>query len=504
MRRQIKACWRVSRYVLSFHKRQQLFTKDGTVHLGVVIVVNSSQKSFLSSLLRADIAGVYLAAQQSGVKESTPYRIAKYLAEEKHGKKFKARVINSVPPFVFWKPWAPASSPAEFIHRSYCRTLWRERGPWDRAKLVIISLSWPFVFVLLSVWTTILNGRTIARRSGKSILRQVGEQLYASWFWGCLPPWYYTFELYIPSHFQRGNEYLHRFETKGGIFGMMLKGGLPRGASPLGDKAHFAEKCRENKLPVPKEQLVSPSEGAGLPLDLPRMDIFIKPVSGHGGTGAQAWAYKENGDYCSLSSGECIGGAALVRKLKTIGGSFIIQKRLKNHRDMLDLSNGALATIRIMTFQNEFGAYEATHALLRMAIGANRLVDNFHAGGIVSAIDMHSGQLGPASDIGLRPDVGWCDRHPDTGATISGRHLPFWSETVDLACRTHSVFAPRLVIGWDIAITDQGPLIIEGNGNPDLDMLQRAYRAPIGNTRLGEIVGHHLRTNSDVTALIGE
>jgi hypothetical protein len=171
-----------------------------------------------------------------------------------------------------------------------------------------------------------------------------------------------------------------------------------------------------------------------------------------------------------------------------------VQPRLTNHRDMIDLSNGALATVRIVTILNQTGGYEVSHAALRMAVGTNRVVDNFHAGGIAAPVHIETGILGAASDVGLRPERGWNERHPDTGGQIAGRRLPLWPETKALASAAHAAFAPRAVVGWDIAITDDGPILIEGNGAPDLDIIERAYREPIGNTRFGALLALHLHT----------
>ena len=99
-------------------------------------------------------------------------------------------------------------------------------------------------------------------------------------------------------------------------------------------------------------------------------------------------------------------------------------------------------------------------------VGANRTVDNFHAGGIAANIDLVTGTLGRATDIGLTPDIGWLDRHPDDGGVITGRVLPFWSEVLALARRAHLVFNQRLVAGWDIAILADGPVLVEGNWRP--------------------------------------
>ena len=88
---------------------------------------------------------------------------------------------------------------------------------------------------------------------------------------------------------------------------------------------------------------------------------------------------------------------------------------------------------------------------------------------------------------------GWRDRHPDTDAQITGRVLPLWAETQALAARAHAAFADRLLIGWDIAITRDGPVLIEGNSGPDLDIIQRVYGEPLGNARFGELIALHLR-----------
>src|SRR5262249_52269363 len=152
------------------------------------------------------------------------------------------------------------------------------------------------------------------------------------------------------------------------------------------------------------------------------------------------------------------------------------QPAVINHTELRALSVGALCTVRLLTCRDEHGGHEATNASFRMSINPKSPVDNIHAGGIAAPIDLASGRLGAASDLGLGPKFAWHDAHPLTGAPIAGRILPFWPEAMALAVRAHAAFAEWTVIGWDIAILDQGPRLIEGNKGPDVDLIQRPLR----------------------------
>jgi hypothetical protein len=58
--------------------------------------------------------------------------------------------------------------------------------------------------------------------------------------------------------------------------------------------------------------------------------------------------------------------------------------------------------------------------------------------------------------------------------------------------RAHAAFSDRIVIGWDVALLKDGLQVVEGNGAPDLDIIQRTHREPLGNARLGQLLAFHL------------
>jgi hypothetical protein len=271
----------------------------------------------------------------------------------------------------------------------------------------------------------------------------------------------------------------------------------------LSDKAMFAERCRQYGLPAIPAILVLESgrlvRGEGRESSLPQIDLFVKMLRGTGGRGAERWEYQGAGRYRD-HKGTLLSETGLIEHLKALTlatkKGCIVLARLVNHPDIADLSNGALATVRAVTCRNERGEFEVTNASFRMAQGRTSIVDNFHAGGIVAKIDLRTGEVGPATDgaMALGPGRGWCEKHPDTGGQIAGRRLPFWQETLDLARRAHALaFSDHVIIGWDIALLSDGPCLVEGNKGPDLDLVQKSHREPLGNARLGELLAFNLR-----------
>jgi hypothetical protein len=293
---------------------------------------------------------------------------------------------------------------------------------------------------------------------------------------------------------QAGN-YLMRYETKQVAY-RLLRPETETTGMPIKNKIAFAVYCRDHDLPaVPlvaafRDGARLPDIGAPQP---PETDLFAKRVFGKGGARAYRWNWIGNGLYRS-TTGEEISGAKLLEHVAALSKreAYLVQPALSNHAALRELSLGALSTVRLLTCRDPQGRFEVTNASFRMSANPKSAVDNIHAGGIATPVDLATGRLGPASDLGLGPKFAWHDTHPVTGAPITGRILPFWPETMALAVRAHTDFAEWTVIGWDIAILDEGPRLIEGNKGPDVDLIQRPLRGPIGSSRFGELLAYNL------------
>jgi glutathione synthase/RimK-type ligase-like ATP-grasp enzyme len=270
--------------------------------------------------------------------------------------------------------------------------------------------------------------------------------------------------------------YIRRFEDAA-----LNKQVNPRGWTGecvLADKARFAERCRAAGLPH-AETIALIDQGEARILDDPAGRILVvKPVHGEGGDGVQMLGPIDDRD-------------ALADALRGLRGPLLVQPLIEVHRALSYLALNALPTVRIVTILDEAGAPEVVSATFRCASKPEARVDNMKAGGLISAVALEDGTLGTAC---FGYGGGDHDIHPATGALITGRALPDWGAAKALVIRAHSqVFADYTLIGWDVALTPEGPLLIEGNGKPGVLMPQRAARQGIGAGRYGALYAYHLQ-----------
>jgi hypothetical protein len=382
------------------------------------------------------------------------------------------------------------------IVRAYATEFWRPKYFKEAVAIAVTPFLWPLGVLIAALWFTYRNGMVVAAQGGRSIASQFGDQLRIAATAGLLPAWYYIFELYRPGRLNLARSYLTRGQTKKGVYRLFARAQAP--SSPLSDKGAFASYCAERQIPTMRV-LVSAIGGelrgrVRSPDELPKIDLFVKPARSCGGRGAERWDYLEDGQYRSVV-GETLSAAQLLDRIRTMSRDrpYLIQERARNHPAIADLSNGALNTVRMISCLDEWDRPEPIGAVLRLAVGRNTVVDNVHAGGLHAGVDLESGTLLRATDIGLDARLGWIARHPDTNAPILGRKLPFWEDVLALVWRAHSAFADWLVVGWDVAILADGPRLVEGNCRPDVDLMQRPLGIPFGSGRFGELLAFHIQ-----------
>lgn len=143
-------------------------------------------------------------------------------------------------------------------------------------------------------------------------------------------------------------------------------------------------------------------------------------------------------------------------------GFDLAEEYVQQHPSINALSPSGLNTIRIFSQLDENGDFHCLGARLRISV--NSPVDNMAAGNLAAPIDEQSGIVNGSavySDITKHA----VDSHPVTHQKIVGFQIPFWSETMRMLEEAAKVFPQNRSIGWDVAITEAGPELIEGNHN---------------------------------------
>lgn len=150
-----------------------------------------------------------------------------------------------------------------------------------------------------------------------------------------------------------------------------------------------------------------------------------------------------------------------------IKNRIFLEELVKQHPDMNKLCEKSVNTMRIMTF-NDHGKSRIIWMGLRVGNGINS-IDNFHAKGMAVNIDINTGKLvGNAID----KDLNEYEEHPFTHLKFDGFQIPCFEEAKKMVLEASLRSDKILVVGWDVAISDKGPVIIEGNRRPGFDIVQ--------------------------------
>ena len=278
----------------------------------------------------------------------------------------------------------------------------------------------------------------------------------------------------------------------GDVQSFVLNGDLnarcaPRTAHRINDKREFAGWAREHGVPdVPLVAAVEDDRWEGGTLDalaraLPDVDLFAKPADGGRGIGARRWLRVAPGrwrdrDGAELDAGGIVTAVARDSRVRPM----ILQRALQPHPALAALAPGAVSTVRFVTYEDAEGAPRALRASLRLP-AADAIVDNAHAGGMFASIDLETGRLGKV--IRRRPD-GLLEPHAELNARpgIADTLVPLWPSVLALALAAQRAAAPVPFLGWDIALSTDGPLLLEGNNMWDGCLVTLSHEVPLGET----------------------
>ncbi|WP_438712202.1 sugar-transfer associated ATP-grasp domain-containing protein [Aquimarina muelleri] len=202
--------------------------------------------------------------------------------------------------------------------------------------------------------------------------------------------------------------------------------------------------------------------------------VFVKAITEMGGTGAflitQQNLKKEVHNYGTyILANDCIH-----------------QEVIEQHKAINELYKHSVNTIRFDTYIDKKNNIHILSAFMRFGRGGS-VVDNGSLGGFYVSIDIKKGTLKGKSHQLMKYGGEQLSKHPDTEMFFHDFEIPYFEESCELIKKAVS-YIPDRIIGWDIAISNKGPVIIEGNDNNSFVTSDIAYGGYLKHPLFKEIM----------------
>lgn len=219
-----------------------------------------------------------------------------------------------------------------------------------------------------------------------------------------------------------------------------------------------------------------------------RYPLFVKPEEGMGSVGsALITGIDRDSRELTLSNGTRIDLRAFASEvLEEYSEGFLFQDAVIQHPALSKVAGQAVGTIRVVTVAPT-DSPEVLYTLWKVP-SPTAMSDNYWQAGSMMA------ELDPATGIvrqcrrGAGPTQEVIETHPVSKASFAGMQIPHWDAVLKLATDAHRLVPQIGVLGWDIAVAEDGPLIIEGNANPHHMLFQLATGRGILNDDFAPIL----------------
>lgn len=159
------------------------------------------------------------------------------------------------------------------------------------------------------------------------------------------------------------------------------------------------------------------------------------------------------------------------------GKQYLAEEFIVQHPDISRIYPQSVNTLRLVTIRN----HDTVHLVFSsMRIGNGLKVDNLNSGGMAAIVDEQTEKI---STPGADKDGKAYYTHPMTGVELIGTQIPLYRESVELVKQAAMKIPELGYIGWDVAVTETRPVMIEANHFPGHDIYQ--FQVHLGPDKLG-------------------
>lgn len=247
---------------------------------------------------------------------------------------------------------------------------------------------------------------------------------------------------------------------------------LERAGFPvLSPRALYSGSVRVPSVPP----LATAEEIAGFLREDGALPCFGKPVDGTLGIGGASFvAVSPDGGTVTLGDGRDVAMTALTEEIaRHFQRGYMFQPLIRQHPEVEALNGTAVGMFRVVTVRTKNGP-ELLYTALKMPAKGTMIDAGVGAlSNAVALVDPATGRILRAQDM-TRFCTTPLEASPATGAPLQVAALPYVPEAVALALRAHALFPGHGILGFDIALAADGPILNEINSNPHHHVYQRA------------------------------
>jgi hypothetical protein len=387
-------------------------------------------------------------------------------------------------------PWASGAAPrASGFERRFRRHAKRRiMAQWP-------PLLRPFAALAMTLIWPVASLRDAARSVGNALPGSLGGRSrrgLALAAWGCalrrnvLPIEYLAFRMFERRGHSVDSWSLGDEGTR--VFASLI---APEARALADDKHAFAAFCARAGVPaVPSLAVyaegrpVEPFAG-GQP---PARDLVIKPRKGARTEGIEPWFW-HGGAYHEAPEGYAPAGPALdpagfERRLVAASKAYrqvLVQPVLRPHPALRALAGTGVATARVVSGAWPDGRVEIVDAMVQRPADGEFVSQGYR----YALVDPETGRIRAEAEGQKNPVFASARLDP----ALAGLTLPDWAGCRSLVLRAHAAFpGPAPLLGWDVALSDAGPVVIETNAGLSFFQFQMASLRPALKGPLGPLI----------------
>ncbi len=210
--------------------------------------------------------------------------------------------------------------------------------------------------------------------------------------------------------------------------------------------------------------------------------VIFKPIHGSQGKGIFAFSAEEIEDQ-------------FVHKcVAIVNDEYICEQYVIQHPKMSEINPNSVNTIRAITL---FDGQNVKAISAGLRTGSEESVcDNMSIGGVGAAIDIDTGII---TTTGVNYEGERFVYHPVSGTKIIGFEIPYWKEVLEMITECARRVSKAAIVGWDVAVTETGPCLIEANNRPAGKLCQIATERPQGEEMIEYINNNWKKYHENIT-----